>query len=194
MSIYTEESLTNAVYETLQARGVDVTALRVRSVNVGASLIPRIRTMIPAALELLSDRVKEGKDYQKGQKDFSITPVAGVIDLAAQPYVLFDFNKSTVTVAATGAYLEPVDDLWTLQNGDLPTSSTYYAEDGRTLRVRSTSGLLTDYVTPVKVRSNYVFSLTDTARPLPDHFDGALLATVVGMCIGKSSESMEAAA
>lgn len=185
MSIYTEETLPLVVYESLRSRGVPA----------DSSLIPRIRVMLPSALELLSDRVKEGKDYQKGQKDYAITPVAGVIDLSVPTFMLFDFNKSTVRVSASNVYLEPLDDLWTLQNGDLPTDVSYYAEEGRTLRVRSvTTGLLTDYVAPVKVRTNYVFSLTDATRPLPDFFDGALVNTLVGMCMANPVESVEAAA
>lgn len=185
MSIYTEETLPLAVFESLRSRGVPA----------DSSLIPRIRVLIPSALELLSDRVKEGKDYAKGQKDYAITPVAGVIDLIAPAFILFDFNKASVRVSATNVFLEPIDDLWTLQNGDLPTDVSYYAEEGRTLRVRSvTTGLLTDYIAPVKVKSNYVFSLTDAARPLPDYFDGALVNTLVGMCMANPVESIEQAA
>jgi hypothetical protein len=168
---YTEESLTNAIYEAMRVRGMDV----------GASMIPRIRTIIPTALELLGERVKDGPEYHRMQKDFSITPVAGLIDLSGQTGILFDIKKSTVRNASTDAYLEAVDNLITLQNGDLPTDVVYYAEDGRGLRVRSITGLLTDYVTPVKVRSNYKPSLTDSARPLPDYFEGALIETAIGL-------------
>lgn len=179
---YTEETLANAVYEAMRLRGMDV----------GPSTIPRIRTAIPTALELLGERVKDGSEYRRMQKDFAVTPVAGFIDLSALTGIVFDFRKASIRVSATDVYLEAVDDILTLQNGDLPTGTTYYAQDGRALRVRDTNGSLTAYVTPVKVRSNYKPSLADVARPLPDYFEGALIETVIGV-VGASPVAMEAA-
>lgn len=112
--------------------------------------------------------------------------------MSAQTGILFDFKKSSVRVAATDVYLEPVDDLIALQNGDFDDDSVYYAVDGRALRVRSTTGLLTDYATPVKVRANYKPSLADATRPLPDYFEGALIETVIGL-VGASPASAEMA-
>jgi hypothetical protein len=174
---YTEETLANAVYEAMRVRGMDV----------GSSIIPRIRVVIPTALELLGERVKDGPEYKRMQKDFSITPIAGVIDYSGETGIIFDFKKASVRNASTNAYLEPVDNLMTLQNGDFDTGTVYYAEDGRSLRVRSTTGLLNDYGTAVKVRANYKPSLTDSSRPLPDYFEGALIETAIGL-IGVSKD------
>lgn len=177
---YTDETLTNAVYEAMRLRGMDV----------GPSAIPRIRTAIPTALELLGERVKDGPEYRRMQKDFAVTPVAGVIDLSVLTGIVFDLRKSSVRVSATDVYLEPVDDLLTLQNGDLPLGMDYYAQDGRTLRVRNAAGSLTAYVTPVKVRAGYKPSLTDSTRPLPDYFEGALVETAIGL-VGASPVAAE---
>jgi hypothetical protein len=180
---YTEETFAQAVYESMRMRGMDV----------GASVIPRIRTVIQTAFELLGERVKDGPEYRRMQKDFEVTPVAGVIDLSALTGIVYDHAKASVRVSATNAYLEPVDDLLTLQNGDLPAGTDYYAQDGRTLRVRNSAGSLTAYVTPVKVRANYKPSLTDAARPLPDYFEGAAIETTIGL-VGASPVAEEVAA
>lgn len=52
---YTDETLANAVYEAMRSRGL----------NVNSSVIPRLRTMIPTALELLGERVKDGPEYKR---------------------------------------------------------------------------------------------------------------------------------
>lgn len=179
---YTAQTLANDAFE------------KIKTLNpqAPASLIPRIYTLIPAALELLADRVKRSIDYRGLQTDFSVTPVAGLVDLTALAGILFDINRSTVRVSATNDYLSPVDNIITLENGGLPNDQPYYAQDGTTLRIRSVTPLLTDYTTPLKIKSNYIPSLTDAALPLPSQYEGALLETVVEMAVKPNAEEMAA--
>jgi hypothetical protein len=179
---YTDETLANAAYEALRSRGA----------GVGASLIPRIRTMIPAALELLGERVARGMDYEDMQADFTATPSAGSLDLSAIAGIIFLSGRATVRVASSDVLIPEIDDVQTLQDAGLPSDGVLFSRHGRTLRFRSITPSLTDYATAVKLRSNYVPSLTVSARPLPVRFEGAAVETLAGLVAPSKAEEMAA--
>lgn len=173
---YTELPLANDVYERL----------KVLNPQAPPSLVPRLVTMIPAALELLADKVRQGPGYRGLQKDFDLTPAAGAVDIPT--LMLFDINKSTVRVASSNDYLTPIDDVLTLENGTLPSDQVYYAADGSTLRFRSTTGLLTDYATAVKVKANFI----PTLATLPTQYEGNLVEVLVSLAASSHIEEMSA--
>lgn len=175
MAYANETILANDAYERI----------KVLSPQAPPSLIPRLVTMVPAALELLADKVAQGLGYRGLQKDFDLTPTAGAVDIPT--LMLFDINKATVRVASSNDYLTPIDDVLTLENGNLPLDQVYYARDGSTLRFRSTTGLLTDYATALKVRANFI----PTLSTLPTtQYEGNLVETLAAMAGQVHAEEM----
>jgi hypothetical protein len=179
---YTDETLSIAAYERL----------KVLNPSAPPSFVPRLRTMVQAALELLGERIARSPDYEAMQADFAFTPAAGVVDLSTQDGLIFLPGRSRVRVAATNAEIPEVDDALTMQDAGLPNDSAYFARVGRTLRFRSTTPSLDDYVTPVKVRTNYVPSLTDATRPLPVRFQGAAVESLANLGAAIKAEEMAA--
>lgn len=178
---YTTQTLALAAYEALAARRP----------GLPPSVIPRIATRVPAALELMAKRVAQGPGYRALQKDFDATPTAGVYDTSAAPTMLFDLGRSQVRVASSGATLQPVDHLRTLEVGGLPSDVVYYADDGGRIVFRSTTPAINDYATAVKIRSNFIPSLSEASSY---GFDGTLLETLVGMVMAEPLEAAEMAA
>jgi hypothetical protein len=178
---YTTATLALAASEALRARGM----------NAPPSLLPRIAAQVPAALELTAKRIAEGPGYRGLQKDFDATPTAGVYDTSTAAGMLFDIHRSRIRVTSSGATLQAVDDLRTLEKGSLPPDSVYYALDGGRIVFRSTTGLLNDYATAVKIRANFVPTLAEATTY---GYDGTLLETLVGMFSRDAQESAEMAA
>lgn len=173
-----ELSLVQRTFASLVNAGADPTKVK----------IPNLLALIPDALELLGKRVAAGDDYEGLQMDFDVTPIAGVADLAVvSDGILFDLARARVRVAASDVTLQPIDSLETLQNGDLPNDQVWYAQEGSTLRFRSTTPSLTNYVTPVKVKANYIPSLLDAALPLPFQYESALVLIMVELAHGDAT-------
>lgn len=181
-------------------------ALRQLAKEVGRERATVLRSTLSViasdALLLASKRVAEGNGYHGLQMDFAVTPAAGLVDLAALTGILFDANRSRVRVAATNASIQTIDSYETLENGGLSSDRPYVAQDGGELRFRSTTPSLTDYVTPVKIKANYVMSFTEATRPVPPQQEDAVVATMVEMAlkidtptiaVGEAKETAETA-
>lgn len=180
---YTSATLTNDAYE----------ALRLRNPRIGPSAKPRLVLLVPSALELMALRIKDSDGYEGLQQDFTATPTAGRLDLSAIAGILFDLDKANVRIASSGVNIQMVDSVETLEHGRLPTDRVWVAQDGQELVFRSTTPSLTDYATQVKIKSNYVPSLTGAdARPLPARFEGLLLKTLVELGAREPLSVMEA--
>lgn len=160
-----EASIAQRTFAALVAAGADPAHVK----------IPNLVALIPDALELLGKRVAAGMDYQGLQTDFSATPAAGLLDLSSLTGLLFDLHRSRVRVSASGISLQPIDSLETLERGDLPNDQVYYAQDGSTLRFRSTTPALNDYATALKIRANFIPSVAT----LPSEYEGALVRVMV---------------
>lgn len=177
---YTAETLANDAYELL----------RTRNPKAEPSLIPRLITLVPTALTLLAERVAQGPGYKGLQIEYTATPIAGVVGLAGLPQILFDINRSPVRIASSNAVVQAIDSYETLEHGDLPNDRVYFAQDGSDLRFRSTTPSLVDFVSPVKIRSNYIPLLINTipSLPLPDQYEPLAVETLVevaGMSVAK---------
>lgn len=136
------------------------------------------------ALELMAVRVKEGDGYEGLQQDFDITPVAGRFNLETAPGLLFDINKSRIRVASTNATIQLIDSMETLEYAGLPVDRIYAAQDGTELVFRGLDGLTTNFVTPVKVKTNYIPSFDPADDlPIPDKQRGLLVSTMVEMAL-----------
>lgn len=180
-------------------------AVRQLGKDIGRENATRYRSVLSAvaadALELMAIRVKDGDGYEGLQQDFTLTPTAGRLDLTATAGILFDIDKSRVRVASSGATIQMIDLIETLENGGLASDRVYVSQDGQELVFRSTTGLLTDYATQVKIKANYIpsFVVADS-RPIPFRLEGALVATMVEMAlkaqmppvvVGEAKESAE---
>jgi hypothetical protein len=153
---------------------------------VAPSIIPRLITMIPAALELLAERALR-EDSEGLQKDFAATPVAGEVDLTALSGILFDLKKSTVRIASSDVTLNPIDNIITLEQANLSVDQVYYTQRGMELVFRNTDGLITTFTTPVVIKSAFI----PTVATLPARYEGALVATLVEMAGGAGAEATE---
>ena len=174
---YTSQTLANDAYELIKAR--DPNAL--------PSLVPRIATMIPAALERLG-RMVLVSHYEEMQRSFAITIAGGASDLETIPGLLFDPLKSIVYPGGTTSpaiYLPQVEDLsWaTLATG--APEPIYYALKGTILQFRNTDGSMLSLSGTGSVITNYVPSLTDVARPLPSRYEGVLVEILSRMPIAE---------
>lgn len=162
------------VRHLLGSRGQDVSNLR----------NPRIAALIDPALETMAYRVAKGEDYRSLQKDYSLTPTAGVIAGFTVDH-LFDMARSTVKVAATGVPLMPLDSLYSLfNNPNLSNDQVYYAQDGPGLRFRATDGTFGTYATALTVTSNTIPVLTT----LPQQHEGLLIQTLAGLIDAQTTE------
>jgi hypothetical protein len=153
---------------------------------VAPSIIPRLITMVPAALELLAERALR-EDSEGLQKDFPATPVAGEVDLTALSGILFDLKKSTVRIASSDVTLNPIDNIITLEQANLSVDQAYYTQRGMELVFRNTDGLITTFTTPVVIKSTFI----PTVATLPARYEGALVATLVEMAGGGAAEATE---
>jgi hypothetical protein len=176
---YTDQSLANDAYERL----------KVLNPATLPSIIPRIITMIPAALSLLAERALR-EDSEGLQKDFAATPVAGEVDLTALSGILFDLKKSTVRIASSDVTLNPIDNITTLEQANLSVDQVYYTQRGMELVFRNTDGLITTFTTPVVIKSTFI----PTTATLPARYDGALVATLVEMAGGAAEATERVAA
>lgn len=131
----------------------------------------------------MSHRVAKESGYEGLQKDFSVTPTAGVIDLSAIATIIFDIARSRVRVASTNLPLYPIDSVETMVNAGIPTDKVVYAQDGAELRFYS-AGALGTYVTPVKIKSNYVLALAD----IPTQYEDMFIETLAGLVGGQVPE------
>lgn len=180
---YTSQTVADAAYEVL----------RLRNPRLGPTAVPRLVRLVPSALELIALRIKESDGYEGMQQDFTATPTAGRLDLSAVVGLLFDVDKANVRIAASGVNIQIIDSVETLEHGRLPTDRVWVAQDGQELVFRSTAGLLTDYATQVKIKSNYVPSLVGAdSRPLLARFEGLLLKTLVELGAREPLSVMEA--
>jgi hypothetical protein len=161
---------------------------KLNPVGDAARLVLRttLLTLIPVALELLADKVAQGPGYKGLQKDFDLTPVAGAVDIPT--LMIFDINRSVVRVASSNDFLTPIDDILTLENGNLPSDQVYYALDGSSLRFRSTTPSLTDYATAVKVRANFI----PTPATLPTQYEGNAVEVLVSLVGSDNADQMSA--
>lgn len=168
------ESIPIRVRAVLASRGADYSNLRNN----------RILALVPSALEEMSHRAAKGEGYEGLQKDFSVTPTAGVVDLSAIATLIFDLARSRVRVASTNLPLYAVDSVETLVNAGLQVDKAMYAQDGAELRFRDTSGALGTYVTPVKIKANYVLVLAD----IPTQYEDMFIQTLAGLAGGQLPE------
>lgn len=162
--------------------------IKVSNPQAPASLIPRLTTMIPSALERLA-RVAVENDYEGLQKSFAITIAAGETDLASIAGLLFNPLRSIVYPSASSTpaiYLEEVEDLiWGIPDTGASVP-VYYSQKGTILSFRNnTDGLLTTLAGTGSLVTNYVPSLTDAAYPLPVQYEGLTVETLVEMSMGK---------
>ena len=141
-------------------------------------------TLVTDALEAMSHRIAKEDGYEGVQKDFSVTPTAGVVDLSAISTMIFDIARSRVRVAATNVPLWGVDSMETLIDGGLPVDRVLYAQDGAELHFRDTNGAMGTYVTPIKIKSSYVLTLTD----VPASYEAQLVQTLAGLVGDKMGE------
>lgn len=171
----TELHIAQRAFASLVASGGDPATIK----------IPHLISLIPLGLELLAKRVADSDAYEGLQRDYTATPAAGFLDLDTLANVLFDIDKCRVRVSASNASLAAVDSYETLEHGELALDQVYYAQDGTALRFRDTAGSLVAYATALKVRANYIPSLTDSSYPLPSQYVGALVSQVVELVRGE---------
>lgn len=155
--------------------------------EVRLSLQTAAHTQIPNALKTVSHRVAKESGYEGLQKDFSVTPTAGVIDLTALTGIIFDIARSRVRVASSNLPINAVDSMETLVNAGLPTDVVLYAQDGTDLRFRDTAGALGTYVTPVKIKANSILALSE----VPSQYEALLVETLAGL-LGQMTSEMRA--
>lgn len=141
------------------------------------SLQTAIHTQIPNALKTVSHRVAKDQGYEGLQKDFSVTPTAGVVDLTALAGIIFDIARSRVRITSSNLPIRAIDSMETLISGGLQIDQVLYAQDGTDLRFRDTAGALGTYATAVKIKANYILTLTD----VPTQYEAMLVETVVGL-------------
>ena len=149
------------------------------------SLQTAAHTQIPNALKTVSHRVARDTGYHGLQKDFSVTPTAGVIDLSALSGIIFDIARSRVRIASSNTPINAVDSLETLINGGLASDVPLYAQDGAELRFRDTSGAMGTYVTPVKIKANSILTLSE----VPTQYEALLVETLAGLLGQMMSEN-----
>lgn len=140
--------------------------------------------LVGDALEVLSHRIAKEDGYEGLQKDFPVTPAAGVVDLSAIAALIFDIARTRVRIASSNLPLYAVDSMETLAHGGLQTDKVVYAQDGAELRFRDTSGNLGTYVTPLKLKANYELTLSD----IPAAYESALVQTLAGLVGNQLSE------
>lgn len=153
--------------------------------EVRLSLQSAVYTQMPNALKTLSHRVAKEEGYEGLQKDFNVTPSAGVVDLTALSGVIFDLARSRVRVASTNAPLNAVDSLETLVYGGLPTDAPLYAQDGTDLHFRDAAGAMGTYATPIKIKANYILALSE----VPTQYEALLVETLAGLLGQMTSEA-----
>lgn len=168
------ENIPIKVRALLAARGQDVSNLR----------SPRILALVSDALEVMSHRAAKSEGYEGLQKDFSVTPTSGVIDLTSIATIIFDIARSRVRVASTNVPLYAVDSLETLVNAGLPTDKVIYAQDGTDLHFRDIGGTLNTYATALKIKANHVLTLAT----VPAQYEDMFIETLAGLVGGQVPE------
>jgi hypothetical protein len=182
---YTEQALSNDAYEILRLRG-----------PVPPSAIPRIRVLIPLAMEELG-KTFAASDYEGLQKSFAVTITAGRADLKDVEGLLFNPLRSVVfpPSSTTPAIWQPdtADLVW----GNMVIGSSepvYYTQEGTVLVFRNNAdGSISTLAGTGAVVTNYVPSLIDAARPLPVQYEGLLLKTLVELASGAGISAVESA-
>lgn len=141
--------------------------------------------LLPTALKVVSHRAAKDAGYEGLQKDFPVTPTAGVVDLTALSGIIFDLARSRVRVTSSNAPVNAVDSLETLVDGGLSADVPLYAQDGTDLRFRDTAGAMGTFVTPIKIKSSYVLALSD----VPTQYEALLVETLAGLLGQMASEA-----
>jgi hypothetical protein len=164
-------------------------ALRQLSKEIGREQATRYRSVLSViaqdALELMAIRIKDGDGYEGLQQDFTATPTAGRLDLTTIPGALFDIDKSRVRISSSNVTVQSIDSIETLEHGNLALDRNYVAQDGQELIFRSvTTGLLTDFATAIKIKTNYIPSFVAAdSRPIPFRHEGTLVSTMIELAL-----------
>ncbi len=145
--------------------------------------LPRFRILglVTQGLETLAKRVSEQAGYEGLQRDFLVAPVAGRLDLSTVNGLIFNTARVEVRIAATGEGVTMIDDIRTLEYGNLSKDQVFCSREGDELVFRDTNGAMNAYTTAVKVKANQI----PTLGGLKPQYKGALAATIAELAIGK---------
>lgn len=118
---------------------------------------------VKSALEGLGKRIADGDDFHNLQKEFSLTAVAGRIDLSAAPSngILFHPYRAQVYVGSSDEPAIYVERPETLKSGGLNNDSFYYSHRGQILIFLNTDGQTNSLAGTVKVVANFVPAITE---------------------------------
>lgn len=142
-----------------------------------------IEVNIPAALSRVGRVVSQSPEFRLLQKEFVVTPVAGVADVGAQDsgnQILWDTVERTGTIRETAdtSNKRPfirVPRRQSLYSTNPSTDAVHYFVEGtKKITLKDASGALGTYATQITVTANVI----PTVATLPAQFEGLFIDTL----------------
>jgi hypothetical protein len=151
-------------------------ALRALGRSLEELPLPMIYPLIPIALERYAMRVAKGEHYESLMTQFSVTVTAGEFDLNNAQCDTMIFNPARVIIFPPGSArpAESVRRFSTLQFGDLPDDTVWFAQKGSRVVFRNTDKQLNTLAGSLVVHANFI----PTIDQLKPEMQGAFLATL----------------